>query len=459
MTHQGVYGRLIALALVLLAHGCGGGVPPLDPTATREQRLSHAMEEGTSTPRLYFTSTSTPIPTPTPTLTPSPTRTPRPSPTLTLTPTSSSPFRSVEPPPGAVRHLWIGPEGRSWLTTDAGIFVRADGAWEPRYEGVAVGILGVDGAGRIWALLADEREIAAYHGPAWTTYGPDQGWAPPPAGDYHQPGWGDALVTDGQGRVWLATGGNDLRRFDPQTQTWTVLTATDVGFDPPEEESYQGHFLTDVALDATGDVWVANCIGQGEGLLGQGVRRFDGEIWHGAAETAGECVYDVEVDDAGRLWIGGTNGLIRHDPQTGAWSWTPLPVYADSRREIVRSIELDPTGRCWVEFIACGGASCDLSVIYVLPGGEWQPAYAPPPGDWMGPAQGLAFAPDGSTWLGAPDLIYHFVNDSRVDLELPTGLCAYNWQMEVDGEGRLWLAQQPVGSHCASGLWILETTE
>lgn len=405
---------LSALVFVLVAAACGVPATP-EPS-----------------PTLPPTLTATPVP---PTLTPSPS----PSPSPTATP--PSPFRPASWPGEEMRHLWVASDGHLWLTTDTGIFTHAGDGWNRLYDGPAEGILGADAAGRVWVLLEDGGAIAAYSGTAWTVYGPDQGWTAPASAEYLGPGFGDGLVTDLQGRVWLATGRDDLRRFDPQTQTWTAFCATDIGFEPLEEEGYQGHFLTDVALDNAGNVWVSDCIGQGELLLGQGVRRFDGERWNGFAETAGECVYDIEVIETGRVWVGGFDALIQYDPATGSWSRIPLPPW--ERRQLVTSIALDAVGNPWVEILRFGGASPFGAVArYHLENGAWTADYDTG-GEWF---SSLAFGPDGVAWLCTEGTVYRLAGGETEEAgPVATLYC----QIEVDGAGRVWVAGN-------ADLWWLE---
>ena len=443
-TKRHSYIWLAALALAVAIGACGAPATPPPSPSTPPADTPTPAPTWTATPR----PTSTPPPPPTatpvpPTLTPSLSLSPSP------TPTPSSPFRPASWPGEEIRHLWVAPDGRLWLTTDTGIFIRAGDGWEQCYAGMANAILGSDAAGRVWAILDDEKAIGAYdpsagsgHGGAtWSVYGPERGWTAPPSAVYLSPGYGDGLVTDPQGRVWLATGGDDLRRFDPQAQTWTVMTAADVGFEPPEEEGYQGHFLSDVALDGAGNVWVGDCIGMGEMLLGQGVRWFDGERWSGSADTAGECVYDVEVDDAGQVWVSGFDALIRYDPAAGDWSRIPLLPW--ERRQLVTEITLDPAGNPWVEILRFGGASPFGAVArYHLEGGAWVADYDPG-GEWFGD---LAFGPDGVAWLCAEGTVYRLAGGQ---VEEVGAVAALYCQVEVDGAGRVWVAGAP-------GLWWLD---
>jgi hypothetical protein len=118
-----------------------------------------------------------------------------------------------------------------WIAGENGVFTYDEAGLNRVYDGASLRVQGMDDEGRIWVILDGETAIAAYTSSGgWSVYGADQGWTTPPPHEYHSPGYGDGLVTDLQGKVWLATGRNDLRQFDPQTDTWRSLTATDIGY-------------------------------------------------------------------------------------------------------------------------------------------------------------------------------------------------------------------------------------
>jgi hypothetical protein len=179
-------------------------------------------------------------PTYTPTLLPTETRIPTlgpfellsstPTDSPTLTPILAGPIHLVTENSGLVagniRHLWIDADGHLWVASEPGLYKNLDGSWHKLYAGFVARLLGVDANGRTWAVLEDETAIAAYL----------------------SPGYGDGLVVDTEGQVWLTTGRDDLRRFNPQSQTWETFNAVDLGFETVEDEEYQGHFLTDVEL-------------------------------------------------------------------------------------------------------------------------------------------------------------------------------------------------------------------
>jgi hypothetical protein len=355
------------------------------------------------------------------------------TPAPTSTPTPAGPFQHIDVPPGEIRHLWVAPDGDLWLVGETGIFARADAGWLPVHEGTANRILGTDDAGQVWAVLSDGYRLGSFDGTSWTVYGAEQGWEP---GDAH------GLVSDRLGRLWTLSG-EELRRFDPQSQTWTTLTATDAGFEPLAEPVEPGRALTDVALDGAGNVWVGSCIESGIVIWGQGVRWFDGERWSSSEDTAGQCARDIDVDEAGRVWIGGFDALIRYDPAAGSWSRIPLPPW--ERTQLVDGIALDAAGNPWVLFTRFGGAGpWHSTAIYALDGGTW--VAVSDPNDYL-PLQ-FAFAPDGTAWVCADRVVLRF---SDGEGEIVGSVPGYSHQVAVDGAGRVWIAGEGASG---AALWL-----
>ena len=435
---------LVAIVALL---GCGVCVPSMP---VREDTLASPVpaltpDIGTSpTPTVALTSTPKATPAPDPTSTPSPLPPPRsPAPSPVFTPAPAGAFHLVTTseglPEGEIRHLWVAPDGHLWVSTETGLLSYADGNWDQLLDEPVKRVQGIDADGRIWAILEGETAIAAYdRSGTWSIYGPEQGWTAPPTYEYLSPGYGDGLVTDAQGRVWLATGRDDLRGFDPETQTWSVFSATGIGFDPPEEEGYQGHFLTDVELSRNRKLWVGDCIGMGETIRGQGIRWSDGENWFEASDTGGECVQDIETDSAGRTWVGGFDALLQYDPATGVWSRIPLPEW--ERRQLIVNIDLDVHDNPWVEILRYGGASAFGAVArYHLLGEEWIL-------DYDGDFSSLAFDAEGTGWLCAEGTIYR-LEGGRTEVVGAAG--DTNCRIVVASAGRVWAAAY-------NALWWLE---
>jgi hypothetical protein len=330
---------------------------------------------------------------------------------------------------GKIRHLWVDLDGNLWVGTDTGIFVQEEDGWESRYEGGIERLLGADTNGLVWVILEGETGIAVYDlSHTWRVYGQEQGWTVPAEIEYLSPGYGDGLVTDPQGRVWLATGRDDVRYFDPDSLFWHVLNANDIGFDPPIEVGYQGHFLSDVELSRNQKVWVGDCIGIGEGLEGQGVRWTDGEDWFETPDTSGECVQDIEKDIEGKMWVGGFDALLMYDPDLGYWTWFPLPPW--DRRQLITDITLDSSRNPWIEVLQYGGASPLGAVVrYHLLEGEWVK-------DHEGWFSSLAIGKDGVAWLCSEGRIFQLENGGSEEVGDVPGM---DCQIVRDGRGRIWV--------------------
>jgi streptogramin lyase len=249
------------------------------------------------------------------------------------------------------------------------------------------------------------------------------------------------VATDPQGNVWLATGSDDLRRFEPQAGRWMSLTATGIGFNAADPD-YQGHYLADVAGSQSGAIWVADCIGKGEGFDGQGVRWLKDGKWNPILATEGNCVFDIEQDKAGRMWVGAPNALLRYDPVNGTWTEIPLPTW--ERPQIVISIDLDPAGDPWVSMYRCGGASCSDVVTYFLKNDAWLPLQAEGVMYMLPPS--VAFSADGTAWVCSEGSVYHRTLEQA---ELIDTLNASACVIAVDGAGTVWVGN-------AAGLWKLE---
>ncbi|MDO9128492.1 MAG: hypothetical protein Q7U34_01370, partial [Anaerolineales bacterium] len=190
---------------------------------------------------------------------------------------------------------------------------------------------------------------------------------------------------------------------------------------------------------------VADCIGMGEGLEGQGVRWFKDGNWNAIPDTQGQCVFDIERDAAGRMWVGAFDVLLRYDPASGNWMQIPLPAW--DRRQIVTSLDLDPTGDPWVSILRCGGASCFSTSAYFLKGGAWMPlldeetVYELPPS--------VAFSTDGTAWVCNQGSVYRRTPEKAELLgRLDAGAC----EVAVDGTGAMWAA---AFRGADAGLWNL----
>jgi hypothetical protein len=241
------------------------------------------------------------------------------------------------------------------------------------------------------------------------------------------------MIADQQGRLWTVIG-EEVRRFDPETQRWYIAATADEVFGPLDEPVEPGRSLTGLALDEAGNVWVGNCTHSGIVITGQGVRWFDGEHWHGPGATEGQCVYNIAVDGAGRVWAGGFDALHIYDPATGAWSAVPLPPW--ERTQLVDRLTLDWRGTPIVSFTRFSGAGpWHSTAIYRLLAGEWVEVYDP--GTDL-PFTFFAFGPYGTVWVLAGGPLFR-VGDGTAQ-EIGSAPCFRCTDMVVDGTGRVWIA-------------------
>ena len=356
---------------------------------------------------------------------------PQPSPSQPPTGIGEARFEKIDANFGGgdIRSLWIGPAGRLWIGTDTGIFVHNALTWEMLFQGAVETFLGADQNGVIWVVLEDESQIASYDlSGKWQVFGTEQGWTEPEDTEYLSPGFGDGLATDDQGKVWIATGRDDVRVFDPREGAWKVLSATEIGYSPAGAPGYQGHFLSDVDLSSTQKVWIADCIGEGEVLKGQGIHWTDGENWFSAPDTAAECTLDIESDGEGKMWVGGFDALLMYDPESGYWTRFPLPSW--EWRQLVAEIDLDDKGSPWVEVIRSGGAGPIGDVVrYHLEDGEWHM-------DFEGWFSRLAFGEPGVTWLCSDGAVFQLASRN---LEKMADIPGTECDIKVDGSGRTWV--------------------
>jgi signal transduction histidine kinase/ligand-binding sensor domain-containing protein/CheY-like chemotaxis protein/HPt (histidine-containing phosphotransfer) domain-containing protein len=121
-----------------------------------------------------------------------------------------------------------------------------------------------------------------------------------------------AIAEDPSGNFWIGTdgGGLDLARADG-----TVVKT--FRHDPNDAASLPANTVYSLAADTQGRIWVgtdggglALIVGSADSLRFQVVSREEG--------LSSDTIYGVLVDASGDLWLSGTAGLMRYDPDTGA---------------------------------------------------------------------------------------------------------------------------------------------
>jgi streptogramin lyase len=364
-------------------------------------------------------------------------------------PSDAFPFRRMTaeqafPEQARLFDLWVSPQGELRVATDLGLYVQRGSGFEFErdYPETLIQIVGLqEEPPTLWALGADGVTIHARRGDGWTVYGLAQGWQPLPAGVSSN---GPAVTPDGA--VWLATGADDLRRFDPVSSTWSSLQATDLGFEAASGE-YQGHNLSDALVSSTGSLWVSDCLGMGEGFEGQGVRYYSDGAWTPLLAAEGQCVFDLERDPEGRMWVGGTDTILVYDRASGTWAEISPPPW--ERTQYIVDILFDPAGEPWIGSRLCYGASCDGLAYFSRRNGQWLPVLEA--SSYFGPAPSIAFGADGAAWICWYGTVYNQADDEfRRYGSLRTERC----ELAVDGSGTIWVAALDGGQ---AGLWHVDS--
>jgi hypothetical protein len=272
-------------------------------------------------------------------------------------------------------------------------------------------------------------------------YGLDEGWDPLPGGVTSE-----SPAVDRDGRVWLATGNDDIRVFDPGSRRWDTLQASDFGFTPADLE-YQGHYLTDVVVSTAGEVWVSDCIGMGEGLAGQGVRYLHNSVWTAIPEVGDQCVHDLELDDRGRMYLAGTSAIPFYDPTLNAWGTISPPPW--DRFQYIVDVDFTSGGTLVAGSMQCGGASCTTIAFFFRQGDAWLPLLASDEYWW--PAPEVALGEDVDAWTCWDGLVYHQVGNA--DPVMVGGLHTSSCEVAVDSSGIVWVA---AFNGADMGVWQVE---
>jgi signal transduction histidine kinase/ligand-binding sensor domain-containing protein/CheY-like chemotaxis protein len=123
-----------------------------------------------------------------------------------------------------------------------------------------------------------------------------------------------AIAEDPSGNFWIGTdgGGLDLARADG-----TVIKT--FRHDPNDAASLPANTVYSLAADAQGRIWagtdggglalVVGSAGSADSIRFQVVSREEG--------LSSDTIYGVLVDSSGDIWLSGTAGLMRYDPDTG----------------------------------------------------------------------------------------------------------------------------------------------
>jgi hypothetical protein len=333
--------------------------------------------------------------------------------------------------------LWTDASGTIWAGTAENLFQVIDDRPELSLQGPVMRFIGQSTGVRLWALLAGGDFNGELDDEGWYAWGPQDGWRQPfPQPISLSPGVQDGIIEGPDGRLWLATGMDELRVYDPQDFRWSTLSHADLGFPDPAVNS-QGIFLTDVVISDAGRVWAGACEARDDTLAGLGVARLaeDG-TWGVIPHTVDDsnCVMDMELNQGGVVLVGSYGGLLVYDPMSGNWEKEPIPGLPGARY-LVNRLDYDPLGNLWVEVVdpAPDSPYTSRTVLIRKPGGEWSKVLGPGGPD----SYDIAFAADGTGYLTVSSTLLYW--EDGYAREIGT-LESRDIRLAVDGTGQAYAA-------------------
>lgn len=300
-------------------------------------------------------------------------------------------------PSNDVRDLAIGPDGKKYFATSAGL-AQLDGSTWTVSNAASTGLanfnncksVAVTPAGVVWVTEGQNR-FAKREAGIWTeSTAADIGLT--------AAGFSGQVETDAQGRLWLSFT-KFISRLDASGWTHFPESAIGCGLSP---------MGTQMRVDGAGQLWVPVC----------GLSRFDGQAWKpfsfGNSALQGGQIFAIAQDTAGHVWFGGDGGIAKkEDDQWQAFD--PEDWGLQSSR--VYSAHGDALGNVWFgadngEILRFDGSTWTVfdTVVKALPGfsAYWSIGSAPDGTVWFslvpaGPYSALARYKNGDWTFFTPD--------------------------------------------------------
>ncbi len=111
-----------------------------------------------------------------------------------------------------------------------------------------------------------------------------------------------SLAIDGNGIIWIGTGGGGLTSFDGTN--WTVYNTSNSGL--PDND------ICSLTIDGNGIMWI--------GTYGSGLATWDGSTWtsYNTSNSGlpGDAVYKSVSDGSGTMWFATNDGVANFDGNT-----------------------------------------------------------------------------------------------------------------------------------------------
>lgn len=140
--------------------------------------------------------------------------------------------------------------------------------------------------------------MSEFDGESWTTYTTADGLV-------HN--WVNAIAIDAAGRKWFGAGAG-LSRFSGES--WATYERAN---------GLAADMVTSIAINPAGQVWVGAFNGQAESVtVASGVRVFDGQGWtiyNESVGLGGDGISDIAFDATGQVWLATSGGVSRFTPE------------------------------------------------------------------------------------------------------------------------------------------------
>jgi hypothetical protein len=315
-------------------------------------------------------------------------------------------FREVVDMPFDVFALAEAPDGSLWATASGdrrGVYRRDGSAWTsiPGWDaGIEPTFIAVDGGGHAWVGAwtypgPESAGLWRYDGSAWTSLPYDSVPARPRVGEAIA-GVVEAIAATPDGSVWVVTqqlGGTEysyrsLFRWDGSG--WTEFGTSEIGFE-----------ATSLTVAADGTIWVADELMRAARFDGQSWRRFDAPDDRPALSLSGTPATVAAAP--GATFLGTGSGIYRL--ADGRWERAWPPSSAGPARPAV--MVANPLLAISAEEAWAGEWGGSGAWHYV--GGRWVNASAGLPADAI--VFDLARAPDGRVWAATEKGVAVFEGD------------------------------------------------
>lgn len=332
----------------------------------------------------------------------------------------------AEPLPGDEPHPRVYSVSRVddeiWVGTSAGVFARAaDGQWSqphwsPMFESPNnITALARDSRGGMW--IATSRSL-------WRAR-PGQVPVPVETGARVTGRPVMSLLLQSDDALWVPLFGEGLGYL---RSDWRQVAQFSASADGLSGDSYRA-----LGPARDGGVWLGGHNGSLEWLGPDGsVERFDAPV---RTRLRGERLFAVAEDQAGALWLGSREGLLRLSPSGALDRWQSDDARDAAPPGWVDWIRIGADGSVWLSARGGGVQKRDSATGRVLT----QVLAGPDSGLNIGDVEQLEIAPDGAVWVAGAEGLSVFDADSGVFRLVPSTRGSRAFAFAFDGADVVWL--------------------